>query len=222
MALSTITDGQITKADANYPVGLLAMENAPEVLYYRGNPELLANLSRSIVITGARASTGYGEHITMEIASALAEQGVTIMNGGAYGIDGMALRASLAAGGAPIAWLAGGVDRFYPSGHDALFARVAEAGLIVSAEPEGNSPTKWRFMERNRFMAYSTTSALITEAGFRSGSLGVAHHAFEAENFVGAVPGPITSASSAGCHEIIRDGVATLVTKASEIQYRMR
>lgn len=222
MATPTLTTGQIAKGEANYPVGLLALDDAPEVLYYRGNPELLANLSRSIVITGARASTGYGEHITMEIATALTEQGVTIMNGGAYGIDGMALRASLAVGGAPIAWLAGGVERYYPSGHDTLFARVAEAGLVVSAEPEGHSPTKWRFLQRSRYMAYSTTSALITEAGFRSGSLGVAHHAHAAQNFVGAVPGPITSASSIGCHELIKTGVAELVTKASEIQYRMR
>ena len=222
MATPTLTTGQIAKGEANYPVGLLALDDAPEVLYYRGNPELLANLSRSIVVTGARASTGYGEHVTMEIAKALTEQGATIVNGGAYGIDGMALRAALAVDGAPIAWLAGGVDRYYPSGHDTLFARVAEAGVVVSAEPEGNSPTKWRFLERNRFMAYSTASALVVEAGWRSGSLNLAQRAFEAENFVGAVPGPVTSASSAGCHELIKNGVATVVTKASDIQYRMR
>ena len=219
---TTLTIGQIAKGDSGYPVGLLALEDAPEVLYYRGNPALLENLSRSIVVTGARASTGYGEHITMEIVAGLKDKDVTVVNGGAYGIDGMALRSALANDMKVIAWLAGGVDRFYPSGHDTLFGRVEESGLILSAEETGSSPTKWRFLQRNKFMAYTTASALVTEAGWRSGSIDLAEQAFKAENFVGAMPGPVTSASSAGCHRLIKDGVAEVVTQASDIQFRMR
>lgn len=207
-----------------YPKGLHDLgANKPEQLFVRGNLDALKGLKQSVAMVGARASTGYGEHITMELTTALVERGATIVNGGAYGIDGMAIRTALAANSTPIVWLAGGVDRFYPSGHDTLFARVLDiGGAIISAEETGSAPTKWRFQQRNKFLGYSASATVVSEAGWRSGSLLVAQSAFEAGNFVGAMPGPITSASSAGCHRIIRDGVATLVTSASEIEYRLR
>jgi DNA processing protein len=189
-----------------------------ESLWIRGNIEAVNRMDEAIVVTGARASTGYGEHVTMEIVTRLTENGYQIINGGAYGIDGMALRASLAAGGQPIVWLAGGVDRLYPSGHNALLARVLEnGGAIISAEPDGHSPTKERTLARNAFMAKTSRATLVVEAGWRSGSLDVAYAAYNHGNIVMAVPGPVTSPTSEGTNELLRSGFASLVCDANQI-----
>ena len=214
----------IDQTSEYYPKGLLDLgAEAPKTLWVRGDAETLKGLHQSVALVGARASTGYGEHVTMEIATRLCEMGTTIASGGSYGIDGVATRTALASDSKTIVWLAGGVDKFYPSGHDTLFSRVENGGgVIVSAEEPGSAPTKWRFLQRNKYLGYSASATLVAEAGWRSGSLGVAQAAFEAGNFVGAIPGPITSANSAGCHRIIREGVAQLVTQASDIEYRLR
>lgn len=190
-------------------------DNAPHALWVRGNTEILTDV-KTTAIVGARAATGYGEHITMEIAAGLVDRGHTIASGAAYGIDGMAHRAALAAGGRTVAYLAGGVDRFYPSGHDALLTRIVEAGAVVSELPCGAPPTKWRFLQRNRIIAANSGAVLVTEAGFRSGSLNTASHAVALGRPVGAVPGPVTSAASSGTHRLIRDHGATLVTNTDE------
>lgn len=190
-------------------------ENAPVALWVRGNSEILTD-EKTTAIVGARAATGYGEHITIEIAAGLVDRGHTIASGAAYGIDGMAHRAALASGGRTIAYLAGGVDRFYPAGHDALLTRIAEAGAVVSELPCGAAPTRWRFLQRNRLIAANSSAVLVTEAGWRSGSLGTASHAATLGRPVGAVPGPVTSAASAGTHRLIRDHAATLVTNSEE------
>jgi DNA processing protein len=207
--------------DANYPVGFYRdPSHSPQTLYYRGNAELLGSMEKSVVVTGSRASTGYGEHIAMDITGALSNSGATIMNGGAYGIDGMALRAALLDGNPTIVWLVGGVDRLYPSGHNTLFQRVLDSGgLIVSDEAVGMSPTKYRMLKRNRLMAMATASVLVVEAGHHSHSLSVAHEASRLGKFVGAIPGPITSASSVGCHDLIRDGVASIVTSWDGVRF---
>lgn len=221
-AMSRLGVGIITKTDELYPAGLNDLgTKAPEALFYRGDPEVVRGLPHSVALTGARASTGYGEHITMEFATGLLNKGRTVVNGGAYGIDGMALRAQLAENGKPIVWLAGGVDRLYPSGHDALLNRVLENGAIVSALPMGFSPTKWRMMQRSEYLGYVTSAVVIVEAGFRSGSLRVADAAVEAGVGVFATPGPITSASSDGCHRLIAEGKAKLVTSADDLWYRL-
>ena len=209
----------VAPGDSNYPQ-LLTNAGVSKTLWIRGNETMLDALPTSVVVTGARASTGYGEHVTLDIVTNLVENGKTIMNGGSYGIDGMALRASLASNYAPILWLAGGVDRLYPTGHDALFQRIlGEGGLIISTEEPGSSPTKMRMLERNQTMALATGAVLVTEAGWRSSSLTTARAAFDYGTPVYGVPGPITSATSAGVHEIIREGVATLVTQASDIDF---
>lgn len=128
----------------------------------------------------------------------------------------MAHRAALASAGRTIAYLAGGVDRFYPAGHDALLTRIVEAGAVVSELPCGAAPTRWRFLQRNRLIAANSSAALVTEAGWRSGSLGTASHAATLGRPVGAVPGPVTSAASAGTHRLIRDHGATLITNSEE------
>jgi DNA processing protein len=210
----------VNPGDSNYPQ-LLASAGVNKTIWLRGNEVMLDALTNSIVVTGARASTGYGEHVTMDFVSRLTENhGKTIVSGGGYGIEGMALRASLASNYAPILWLAGGVDRLYPSGHDTLFQRIlGEGGLIVSTEEPGSAPTRERFLARSNTMALATGAVLVTEAGWRSGSLNTARAAFANDTPVYGVPGPVTSPASSGVHRIIQEGVATLVTEASDIRF---
>jgi DNA processing protein len=191
--------------------------HAPIALWMRGTERALAALGMSIAIVGARAATGYGEHVTMEVSAGLVDRGYAILSGAAYGIDGMAHRAALASHGVTAAFLAGGVDRFYPSGHDALLTRIVEEGAVLSELPCGQPPTKWRFLQRNRLIAAASQATVVVEAGWRSGSLNTAGHAAEIGRPIGAVPGPVNSATSAGCHRLIRDYNATLVTTADEI-----
>jgi DNA processing protein len=197
-------------------VGDLGM-HAPSALWLRGRSEILATHSESIALVGARAATGYGEHVAMEASAGLVDRGYTVVSGAAYGIDGMAHRAALASSGRTVAFLAGGVDRFYPSGHDALLTRIASEGAVVSELPCGSPPTKWRFLQRNRLIAASSLATIVLEAGWRSGSLNTAGHAAALGRPLGAVPGPVTSAASAGCHRLIRDFDAICVTDAAEM-----
>jgi DNA processing protein len=201
-----------------WPVGFRDLgHHAPVVLWGRGQQSALPRFEKSLSIVGARASTGYGEHVTMETVSAIAETGVAIVSGAAYGIDGMAHRSALAVGGTTMAFLAGGVDRFYPSGHDALLGRIIESGLVLAEAPCGYAPTKWRFLLRNRLIAASSQATVVMEAGWRSGSLNTANHAATLGRPLGVVPGPITSAASAGCHRLLREYDAVCVTTASEM-----
>ncbi|WP_210506258.1 DNA-processing protein DprA [Naasia sp. SYSU D00057] len=134
--------------DPAWPPGLADLgPHGPMALWCLGDPSLL-RAPLPIALVGARAATGYGEHVCAEAASGLADRGFAIVSGAAYGIDGMAHRAALAGGGATVAFLAGGVDRFYPSGHEALLARIAESGAVVSELPCGSSPTRWRFLHQ--------------------------------------------------------------------------
>ncbi len=204
--------------DEGWPAGFADLaEHAPIALWVRGNDAALTSLERSIALVGARAATGYGEHVTMEASAGLVDRGFSIVSGAAYGIDGMAHRAALASSGQTIAFLAGGVDRFYPSGHDALLARIVESGVVLSELPCGSPPTKWRFLQRNRLIAAASLATVVLEAGWRSGSLNTAGHASTLGRPLGAMPGPVTSAASAGCHRLIRDFTAVLVTNAEEM-----
>lgn len=209
--------------DEFWPGGFADLrEHAPLALWTRGKDAALAALETSIALVGARAATGYGEHVTMEASAGLVDRGFAIVSGAAYGIDGMAHRAALASRGSTIAFLAGGVDRFYPSGHDALLTRIVEHGVVASELPCGSAPTRWRFLQRNRLIAAASLATVVVEAGWRSGSLNTAGHAGQAGRPVGAVPGPVTSAASAGCHKLIRDGEAVLVTSADDMAQLVR
>lgn len=204
--------------DEYWPAGFADLQHhGPLALWTRGREEALQSLDRSVALVGARAATGYGEHITMEASAGLVDRGFAIVSGAAYGIDGMAHRAALASRGSTVAFLAGGVDRFYPSGHDALLTRIVEHGLVASELPPGSAPTRWRFLQRNRLIAAASLATVVLEAGWRSGSLNTASHADDVSRPVGAVPGPVTSAASAGCHRLIREGKAVLVTTPDEM-----
>lgn len=190
--------------------------NQPLVLWAQGNLEPLRDW-RSTTVVGARAATGYGEHVAMELAADLAARSQVIVNGGSYGIEGMALRASLADGGSQIVVMGGGVARRSPAGHDALFQRVEENGVVVSESMPDAPPTRWGFQQANRIKAALSHSTIVVEAGARSGALDVARRAQLLDRFVGAIPGPTTSAASRGCHELIQTGTARLVTQAADI-----
>ncbi|MDO7882490.1 DNA-processing protein DprA [Antiquaquibacter soli] len=192
-------------------------ESAPLALWQRGQGGAVAALDSSIAIVGARAATGYGEHVTMEASAGLVDRGFAIVSGGAYGIDGMAHRAALASQGATVAFLAGGVDRFYPAGHEALLSRIVERGCVIAELPPGAQPTKWRFLQRNRLIAAASQATVVVEAGWRSGALNTVSHALQLGRPVGAVPGPVTSAASAGCHRVIREHDVRLVTSPDEM-----
>ncbi|WP_345764284.1 DNA-processing protein DprA [Diaminobutyricibacter sp. McL0608] len=208
----------VTPEDACWPHAVDDLgDGAPHALWVRGDVGLLGSLGRSVALVGARAATGYGEHVAMEAASGLADRGFLTVSGGAYGIDGAVHRATLASDAATVAFLAGGVDRLYPAGHTELLRRVAERGLLIAELPCGSSPTKWRFLMRNRLIAAASTATVVVEAGRRSGSLNTAGHAATIGRPLGAVPGPVTSPASSGCHRLIREYGAECVTSAEEI-----
>ncbi|MGN6198965.1 DNA-processing protein DprA [Humibacter sp.] len=191
--------------------------HAPIALWARGDATLLPEERAGVALVGARAATGYGEHIAGEASAGLVGLGYAIVSGAAYGVDGMAHRAALAAGGLTLAFLAGGVDRFYPAGHDDLLRRITEHGLVLSELPCGAAPTKWRFLQRNRLIAACSDATVVVEAGARSGSLNTAGHASSLGRPLGAFPGPVTSPASAGCHRLLREYDAVCVTNAREI-----
>jgi DNA processing protein len=208
----------LVPGDPDWPTGVDELgEHAPHALWARGDRTILGRLQRSIAIVGARAATGYGEHVTVEASSGLVDRGFTIVSGAAYGIDGIAHRAALASAGSTVAFLAGGVDRFYPAGHEALLTRIVERGVVVSEVPPGTAPTRWRFLQRNRLIAAASRATVVVEAGWRSGSLNTAHHAGTLGRPIGAVPGPVTSAASAGCHKLLREGIAICVTDPEDM-----
>lgn len=206
--------------DADWVHSLDDLEDtAPYGLWVRGQVSALQSLNgaRSAGIVGARAATSYGEHITREITGDLVQRKFTIVSGMAYGIDGAAHRTALEAGGVTVAFVAGGVDRPYPAGHLDLAERIMRSGAMVAEVPPQSTPTKWRFLARNRLIAAASEVTVVVEAGFRSGSLNTASHAASLQRPLAAVPGPITSPASAGCHRLIQEGTAKLVTCAEDV-----
>lgn len=209
----------VVPGDPHWPGGFDDLgANAPIVLWVRGDASLLARPAPMAALVGARAASAYGEHVAMEIAADLAGGGIPVVSGAAYGIDGAVHRAALAVAGPTIALLAGGVDRPYPAGHAQLIDRMIRSGVVASEVPCGSAPTKWRFLARNRLIAAISAATVVVEAGWRSGSLNTAGHAAALGRPLGAVPGPITSAASAGCHRLLREYAATCVTSAAEVR----
>jgi DNA processing protein len=192
-------------------------EGHPPLVFWAVGPERLTDVAeRSCALVGTRASTGYGEHVAADLATGLVERDVAVVSGGAYGIDGVAHRAALAADGITVAVLAGGIDVPYPSGHSALLHRIAKHGLVVTEYPPGVRPARHRFLTRNRLVAAVGGATVVVEAGLRSGAASTAAWAEALNQPVCAVPGPVTSSASTGCHVLVRNG-ATLVTRAEEI-----
>lgn len=192
----------------------------PICLWWRGLEQELPDAARCVALVGSRDSTSYGASVTGDLAYSLSQRGFTVVSGGAYGIDAHAHRAALAGGSGAvptIAVMAGGVDRFYPSGNEDLLRAVSNQGAVLAEVPPGSAPTRYRFLQRNRLIAALSAVTVVVEARWRSGALNTAHHAETLGRAVGAVPGSVHSANSAGCHRLLRDGGAICVTDAGEI-----
>ena len=209
----------VVPEDDTWPARLDELGAArPACLWVRGESDLRALLDVSVALIGSRACTGYGEHVTSDLAAGVVDRGWTVVSGGAYGIDAVAHRSAVAVGGRTVAFLAGGADRLYPAGNAHLLRAVIERGGAVVAEvPPGGVPSRTRFLQRNRLIAAAAAGTVVVEAAWRSGALNTAGHAAALMRPVGAVPGPVTSAASAGCHRLLRDGGAVCVTDADEV-----
>jgi DNA processing protein len=195
---------------------LRAQAHSPMVLWVVGPARLDEIAERAAAIVGTRAATAYGEHVAADVAAGLALRDVAVVSGGAYGIDGAAHRGALAADGFTVAVLAAGIDVPYPAGHAALFRRISEQGLLVTEYPPGVRPSRRQFLTRNRLVAALAGATVVVEAGARSGAANTAAWARGIGRGVCAVPGPVTSSASVGCHALLRAG-AELVTRAEDI-----
>lgn len=190
----------------------------PQCVWVRGDDGLADACARSVAIVGARACTEYGSYVANELAYGLADRGWTVVSGGAFGIDAVAHRAALAATGTTIAVLACGVDRPYPAGHAGLFERILEGGgLLISEWPPGSDPHRHRFLIRNRVIAAATRGTVVVEASARSGARFTLGRARLLGRPALAVPGPVTSELSQGCHEELRRDDTRLVTSVAEV-----
>jgi DNA processing protein len=207
----------ITPDDEEWPDGLSDLDVPPLCLWARGPAVVGALRDRSVALVGARAATTYGEHVARDLGYGLAERGFAVVSGLAYGIDAASHRGALAADGTCVAVVAGGLDRTYPRGNEALMRRLTAVGAVVSEVPPGSAPSRSRFLQRNRLIAAMATGTVVVEAAWRSGSLSTARTAGDLGRPVGAVPGPTTSMTSAGCHALVRSGAAVLVTDAAEV-----
>lgn len=190
---------------------------APVALWVRGAGRLDELAERAVAVVGARAATGYGEHVAAEFGYELAEGGIAVISGAAFGIDGAAHRGALAAEGSTVAVQACGLDRAYPAGHQRLLDRIAGSGAVISEYPPGGWPARHRFLVRNRLIAAFAAGTVVVEAGVRSGARRTAAAAAALGRVVMAVPGPVTSALSVGCHLLVREEQAVLVTRAAEV-----
>lgn len=189
----------------------------PLGLWWRGPADPETVLARAVAVVGTRAPTPYGRAVTADLAAGVAAEDFTVVSGGAFGIDAAAHRAVLGVGGCTIAVLAGGVDRLYPRGNDGLLRGVAESGAVISAQPPGTGVTRYRFLDRNRIIAALASATIVVEAAARSGALSTAAWAAALGRPVGAVPGPVTSVASVGCHLLVRDRGATLIGRTADV-----
>jgi DNA processing protein len=200
--------------DDAYPYRLKEIYDRPPVLYVKGR--LLPQDDCSISVVGSRRATIYGRQVTEELCRNLAANGVTITSGLARGIDSVAHRASLDAGGRTIAVFGCGLDIIYPADHLRLAQRIIEQGALVSEYPLGTRPRAGNFPRRNRIMSGISLGVLVIEAAKRSGALITAHLALEQNREVFAVPGSILSPMSTGTNNLIQEG-AKLVRNFSDI-----
>lgn len=190
---------------------------APLGLWVRGKRRLADLAAHGVSVVGARDCSAYGAEVAAEAAADAASAGLTVVSGAAVGIDACAHRGALTTAGTTIAVLACDAATAYPRAHAALLERIAEDGLVVSEQPPNRAPTKARFLSRNRLIAALTAGTVVVEARRRSGALNTLAWADQLGRVTMAVPGPVTSALSAGTHQAIRDGKAVLVTNGTDV-----
>jgi DNA processing protein len=195
--------------DADWPPGLDDLGGgAPFGIWVIGAFEPRAP---AVAMVGARACTGYGNQAAGQLAADLARAGTTVVSGAALGVDGAAHRGALAVGGMTVAVLACGIDRSYPASHRMLIQTIGQRGAVVAELPPGTSPTRFRFLARNRLIAALGLGTVVVEAASRSGSLVTARLAAELGRAVFAVPGPVTSRQSTGTNQLLCDGAIPAV-----------
>lgn len=204
----------MTREEPFWPEQLDDLVAPPIGLVVRGSREVLT--LRSLAIVGTRNPTNYGVRVAGDFAAGFVDREWTIISGGAYGIDAAAHRGALIAEGITVAVLASGIDVNYPAGHMKLFEEITENGLIVSEVMPGVCAVPSRFLTRNRVIAALSRATLVVEAAFRSGSLRTARDAAELFRPVMAIPGPITSPTSEGCHRLIGERAAEVVTSVAD------
>lgn len=216
----------VTPHDEEWPTSLGALEHAPPLhdrggvpigLWLRGPLRLDEVVGESVAVVGSRSATTYGTRIAGGVGAAAAEAGVAVISGAAFGIDQAAHRGALAVRGPTVAVLACGVDRAYPTAHTELLAYIAEVGLVVSEAAPGCAPTRIRFLARNRLIAGLAAGTVVVEAAARSGALNTANWAHGLNRTLMGVPGPVTSATSQGVHQLIRARNALLVTDGADV-----
>ena len=207
----------ITPEDDDWPTRLDDLGAIPIGLIGKGNREYLSESVQSISIVGTRNPTSYGNRIAGDLAAGVVDRGWAVISGGAYGIDAAAHKGALVSEGVTIAILAGGTERSYPAANEGLFREIAETGLMLSEVMPKVPPVPVRFLIRNRLIAALSAGTVVVEAAFRSGSLRTARDAAEIFRPVMAVPGLITSPTSEGCHRLIGERCAELITCAADI-----
>jgi DNA processing protein len=199
----------LLQGDDDWPIGLNDLEEgAPALIFAQGNYKLLGRLANALSIVGSRACTEYGAKVTTKLVSELAIHKRLTVSGGATGIDSHVHSHSLRNSLPTVAVMAGGLDRKYPSSNSKLFQAIARNGVLITELAPGVAPTRWRFLQRNRLIAALTPTTVVVEAGIRSGSIRTANNAIELDRELFAVPGPLTSASSAGTNSLIAEGKA--------------
>jgi DNA processing protein len=216
----------ICPGDEEWPAQLADLDAAgavndrggePVGLWLRGPAHLAELTRRAVAVVGSRSATTYGAEIAGRLAAGAATAGHTVVSGAAFGIDVAAHRGAIAARRPTIAVLACGVDRAYPAGNQTVIDFIGRSGLLVSELPPGCAPTRVRFLSRNRVIAALSQGTVVVEAALRSGALNTAHWAGRLGRVLMGVPGPVTSAPSAGVHELLRRGEAQLVTAAEHV-----
>ena len=216
----------LVPGDAEWPAGVDDLATSPPVqgrggaplgLWARGPARLDEVAVRAVAVVGSRSATAYGAAVAGDLSARMAHEGWTVVSGGAFGIDQAAHRGALAADGTTVAVLACGVDRAYPVAHTRLLDFIAEHGLLVSELPPGRAVRRERFLTRNRLIAALSRGTVVVEAAVRSGAWNTANWASALGRPLLGVPGPVTSAPSAGVHQLIRTRDALLVTRGEEV-----
>jgi DNA protecting protein DprA len=207
----------LTPEDIDWPVSLNDLAAPPIALLIKGQREYLPNLIDSISIVGTRNPTAYGRRIAEDFGAGVADHEWAVVSGGAIGIDAAAHNGCLVGEGITVAVLGGGFNKNYPAAHEKLFAEISESGLLISEVMPDVPAIPHRFLTRNRLIAALSKATIVVEAAFRSGSLRTARDAAEIFRPVMAIPGPINSPTSEGCHRLIAERVAELVSSVSEV-----
>jgi len=204
----------LTLEDDEYPPLLSRIYAPPPLLFVRGN--LAGCRAGGVALVGSREMTSYGRRVTENLSRDLAKAGVSVISGLARGVDTVAHQAALQAGGHSVGVLGSGLNVTYPRENAKLMASLARQGAVISEFPLGTQPLPAHFPVRNRIISGLSRAVVVVEASLKSGSLITARHALDQGREVLAVPGPVGTPSSQGCHELIRQG-ARLLTSSQDL-----